>query len=257
MRSRIYAVADADPIGVHLERECILALVDKLSPQGQDECQLIFREIEQRAIDDMKVMEGGLELIRYLKGRGIKIGVLTRNLERNVQFMVDMYQDGIGKLDNSNDEMNKSRTKNEPLFDTIVARDSTTIDKETGEAITIPAKPNPDGILHICKLWNVPSSSVIMVGDSANDDMTAANRANCGGAVLLTQPGGTSLDTDSGYSVGMSDEEVKERTPSLRVESLTELRLCLEELLLGDQNADIEEEKEERRSKKKNVAPPL
>ena len=67
-----------------------------------------------------------------------------------------------------------------------------------------------------------------------NDDIAAANRASCGGAVLLTQPDGSSLDTDSGYAVGYSEEEMRERTPSLRVESLDELKMYLQ-VLLNDQ----------------------
>ena len=68
-----------------------------------------------------------------------------------------------------------------------------------------------------------------MVGDSAADDIVAANRAGCGASVLLVRKGGTQLDTDSGDGVGGDSEvEVQERTPSLVVESLEELRRVLE-----------------------------
>ena len=39
------------------------------------------------------------------------------------------------------------------------------------------------------------------------------------------------MDTDSGYAVGDSEEEILERTPSLVVESLLDLKDCLEAVL--------------------------
>lgn len=219
MRQRIYAVADADSTGKFLERECVLSLAGKLSPEGQEECQLIFNDIERSALDDMSIMPGGAELVQFLAENGLKRAVLTRNLEKNVHPMTEIYRDEISKTDL--DLM-------DPLFHPVIARDTR---MHPNDEEPLKAKPNPDGILHICKVWGCNPSEVIMVGDSANDDMAAANRAGCGGAVLLTQPGGVQLDTDSGYEVGESQEEILERTPSLRVESLFELKICLETFL--------------------------
>ena len=44
---------------------------------------------------------------------------------------------------------------------------------------------------------------------------------------MLLQQGGCQLDTDSGYAVGDSELEIIERTPTLCVESLSELRYCI------------------------------
>ena len=52
------------------------------------------------------------------------------------------------------------------------------------------------------------------------------------------------MDTDSGYGVGDSEEEILERMPSLRVEPLIELKMCPEALLnewdvmVGDEDGD-------------------
>lgn len=35
-------------------------------------------------------------------------------------------------------------------------------------------KPSPQALLHICKTWGVSPSEVIMVGDSAKDDIGEA-----------------------------------------------------------------------------------
>lgn len=198
-------------------------------------CDEIFADIEQRAIDNMKINPGGAELIHFLRENGVRRAVLTRNLERNVSFMSDLYLDEMSAV-----------VGDDPIFHPLVARDTTS---HPDAEEPLKAKPNPDGILHICKVWGCDPSEVMMVGDSANDDMTAANRAGCGGAVLLTQGGGKLLDTDSGYEVGDSEEEILERTPSLRVESLLELKGYFEGWLnegdekKGDQSSMVYESK--------------
>eukprot|EP00956_Cyclotella_meneghiniana_P044078 scaffold300983_cov79-Cyclotella_meneghiniana.AAC.1 len=215
MRRRIYQVADADPVGKDLERTCVLSLAKQLSSEGQMKANDIFADIERRALNDMKLMPGGAELLSFLIENDLRRAVLTRNLEKNVYHMQQLYCDEMEHQDDS-------------LFFPIVARD-TVADPFSDEPLR--AKPHPDGILHVCSLWECNPAEVIMVGDSANDDMTAANRAGCGGAVLLTQPNGGSLDTDSGYKVGDSEEEIMERTPSTTVDSLYQLKMYLQELL--------------------------
>jgi len=220
MRRRVYSVADADSIGKDIERDCVLALAEGLSPEGQEECKIIFSDIEQRALDNMKLMNGGVELVQFLAENGLKRAVLTRNVETSVSFMKDLYLT----------EMNETGAGGDfgSVFHPIVARD--TLSRPSDEK-PLKSKPHPDGILHICNVWGFNPSEVIMVGDNANDDITAANRAGCGGSVLLTQPDGKELDTHSGYEVGESEEDIMERTPSLRVESLLELKACLKALL--------------------------
>lgn len=222
----IYEVADADPIGKDFPRTCVLTLAKELSEGGQLRANEIFADIEQKAIDDMKLMTGGVEMMRFLRDNGLKRAVLTRNLEKNVVYMLRMYLDEL----NLNED---GVAVEDALFHPIIARDTVAHPDATEP---LKAKPNPDGILHVCSIWGCSPSEVIMVGDSANDDIAAANRAGCGGAVLLTQPGGKQLDTDSGYAVGDTEEEIRERTPSLRVESLLDLKECLEMLLEYQEN---------------------
>jgi phosphoglycolate phosphatase len=216
MRQRIYEVVDADPIGKDLEKDCVLEMPQRLTEEGQRKCHEVFLDIEQRAVDNMQLQDGGAELVQFLIESGLKTAVLTRNMEKNVAHMMELYKNEMSIND---DDVT--------IFDPIVAR-NTKANPDDDEPLK--SKPNPDGILHICKLWGCEPSEVIFVGDSANDDMSAANRAGCGGAVLL-QPGGCQLDTDSGYAVGDTEAEIMERTPSLCVESLSELKLCIESVL--------------------------
>ena len=42
-----------------------------------------------------------------------------------------------------------------------------------------PYKPSPAALLHICQQWGVQPEDVVMIGDSARDDVVAGNRAGC------------------------------------------------------------------------------
>lgn len=222
MRQRIYDVVDADPIGKDLEKDCVLAMPQRLTEDGERRCHEIFADIEQRAIDNMQLQDGGAELVQFLIESGLKTAVLTRNMEKNVHHMMELYESEMC--------INNDVT----IFEPIVAR-NTKANPDDDEPLK--SKPDPAGILHICKLWGCDPSDVIFVGDSANDDMSAANRAGCGGAVLL-QPDGCQLDTDSGYAVGDSEAEIMERTPSLCVESLSDLKFCIEAVLKEQEKSD-------------------
>ena len=243
LRRRINAVVDSDPIGQHIERDDFFVMASQLTPAGQEACQCIFADIEQKARDDMKLMPGGAELLQFLQERDMKCAVLTRNREVNVHIMHDMYFSEImlgksSEQEGENKEVEESSCTQQ-LFHTIVARD-TKLHENAKEPLK--SKPEPDGILHICNLWEHDPSEIIMVGDNANDDIMAANRAGCGGSVLLV-PGGKMLDTHSGYHVGDTEEAIRLRTPSLSVESLTELKVHLEELLNEDVDDTMNMEK--------------
>jgi phosphoglycolate phosphatase-like HAD superfamily hydrolase len=240
MRRRVYAVADSDPMGRDLvDRGCVLALADELSPGGREECRVIFDEIARDALECARLMPGGVELVRYLRDAGLRRAVLTRNLEANARIVCDMYLGEMTAIiDGGGGGGGDPRPAADvgPLFHPIIGRDTARSpppgsDDGGGGHPPLRNKPYPDAILHICEVWGCDPTDVIMVGDNANDDIAAANRAGCGGSVLLTQRGGEQLDTHSGYEVGHTEEEMRERTPGLRVESLFELRACLESLL--------------------------
>ncbi len=241
MRRRIYEVADLDPRGGDIvDRGCVLALADELSPGGREECRVIFDEIARDALEGARLMPGGVELVRYLRDAGLRRAVLTRNMEANARIVCDMYLDEITAIvyggGGGGGDPRPADDDAGPLFHPIIGRDTArslppgSDDGGVGHP-PLRNKPYPDAILHICEVWGCDPADVIMVGDNANDDIAAANRAGCGGSVLLTQRDGEQLDTHSGYEVGHTEEEMRERTPGLRVESLFELRACLESLL--------------------------
>lgn len=203
LRRRIYDIADDDCNGAdNHDGGCVLELAETLSPEGRKRARDVFEEIEQKAIDDMTFTDGLVDLCRFLDENGLKRAILTRNVRRSVDAMHDLLLDSEGVSG----------------FYPALARDSTC---ERGEPI--PSKPAPDAILRICSVWGCDPSSVLMVGDSAADDIVAGARAGCGARVLLAE-GGRTRDTDSGNGGPIDEEEARQRTPCITVESLLELR---------------------------------
>lgn len=209
MRKRVYQIADGDANLATLpepqRRGDILELYDRFSDHGQILCKAVFDDIERKALNDMEIMENVGLLCDYLDRKGIPRAVLTRNIQKSVDLM--------------HDKLWKEHSVRE--FYPAVNRETTK--KEGGGPI--PPKPSPDPIWYICNdVWGLRDGArnVIMVGDSAADDIVAASRAGCGGRVLLKYQGET-LDNDSGGGDATSDRDREERKPSLVVNSLGEL----------------------------------
>ena len=213
MRSRIYAIADTDSNFQHKPEEerrgDVLELFHFLSDEGKTQATEVFDDIEARAMRDMTLMDSVGDLCHYLDKRGIKRAVLTRNVEKSVNFMQNKLWE-----EHSAKEffpcVNRETKASEDDFDPL------------------PSKPFPDAILHICKVWECSPENVIMVGDSAADDIAAANRAGCGGRVLL-KFNGESFDNDAGGGDAVTEEDKMEREPSLTVSRLSELLSILQQ----------------------------
>ena len=164
LRRRIYDIADDDCL--EHDGECVLALAERMSPEGKQRAQEVFADIEDKAIQDMAFMDGLADLCKYIDESGLKRAILTRNVRRSVDALHDKLQ------------------KDEDIagFSPALARDSV-----CEEGNPIPPKPAPDAILHICSSWGCEPRNVIMVGDSPADDIVAGYRAGCGAHVLLAE----------------------------------------------------------------------
>ena len=101
--------------------------------------------------------EGACELIRQLHQRGVKLGILTRNAHELALLTLE----AIGLLE---------------CFDpaAILGRESAA------------PKPDPAGLLQLAKLWGVPSSELLMVGDFVYDLQCA--RAAGATSMLVNRP---------------------------------------------------------------------
>ncbi|EEQ28168.1 hypothetical protein McanMca71_005867 [Microsporum canis] len=116
----------------------------------------IVREIERKAMVKQVPQPGLVELMDYLNSKGVKRALCTRNFDGPVNHLI------------------KSHLATH-VFAPIVTRDTP----------NIMPKPDPAGILHIARAWNLEDASdLIMVGDSL-DDMTAGHKAGAATVLLL------------------------------------------------------------------------
>ena len=104
--------------------------------------------VEEAALGEMRLMPGAEEVCAYLDGRGIKRGLVTRNNDRGVAHL----------------HRHHLPPACQPFWPAL-SRDFK------------PYKPDPAALHHICGQWGHELASVIMLGDSAKDDVVSGNRA--------------------------------------------------------------------------------
>lgn len=95
---------------------------------------------EQQLAQAAQAAPGAVDLIRSLSARGCRLGILTRNARSLAQLTLATI--GLGDCFAEAD---------------IIGRDEA------------PPKPDPGGLLHIAKAWQVAPTLLVMVGDYAFD----------------------------------------------------------------------------------------
>jgi HAD superfamily hydrolase (TIGR01549 family) len=141
-------------------------------------------EMEEQALERMRIMPGALELCAMLDAAGIPRALVTRNVSSSVDFF------------------HKTHFSLPPFFPAI-SREWT------------PYKPDPAAIHHIAEHWGVDSSELMMIGDSAKDDVVAGNRA---GAVSVL------IDVEGRYPGRAGDARLGgELRPDYYVDSLQQV----------------------------------
>ncbi|GFR40695.1 hypothetical protein Agub_g1286 [Astrephomene gubernaculifera] len=172
-------------------------ILDVISGWGAEERQRaydIIAEIEEQALRDMALMPGALELCAFLDARGLPRGLITRNVRRSVQY----FHDFLGLVP----------------FSPAITREC-----------EFPYKPSPAALHHIAASWGVPPGQLVMVGDSAKDDVVSGNRAGAI-TVLLDNTGRGGPPLPEGAGEGGLRGEMR---PTHVVSSLFELQQLLEE----------------------------
>jgi HAD superfamily hydrolase (TIGR01549 family) len=111
----------------------------------------IIHEHELRGAKSSTIMEGYKELHEYLKGKGFKIGLQTRNSEPVTAITLDKFN-----LE----------------FDCVLTRDN------------CAPKPMPDGLIKMQNLWNITPEEMIYIGDFLFDLETAKNANSKSGLYL-------------------------------------------------------------------------
>jgi len=145
-------------MGYPPEAEPILELMQKMTQQERNNAERILQVHEDRAVAESVLNPGAKETLAELRRRGILIGILTRNKRDNAVAVAD---------------------KHDLMFDAVVGR-------EEG-----PAKPDPFGVLHLCKQFAIRPPESLVVGDYLFD-LLCAKAANAI-AVLLKNLSGTPI----------------------------------------------------------------
>jgi HAD superfamily hydrolase (TIGR01549 family) len=136
-------------VGIH--EGDILHVIHSWPEDKQAEAFKKIAEIEEEALENLKVMPGAVELCQRLDDAGMPRALVTRN----VMSSVDFFHETAFPL---------------PPFHPSLSREWK------------PYKPDPASLHYIAEHWGVSSSELVMVGDSVKDDVVAGNRA---GAVTI------------------------------------------------------------------------
>ncbi len=126
----------------------VKVLIDKAAPKDCDNLTQVLdtfkAHYEKHATDHIEIYDGILELLKELKQRNIKIGVVTNKFEEAAKIIVNNY---FGDM-----------------FDVIV-----------GERKELNKKPAADMCNYAINLLKVEKEKVLYIGDSEVDIKTAEN----------------------------------------------------------------------------------
>ena len=120
----------------------VLEGISQLSDEQKKRAETILLEHEDRAAQHSKLNEGAKEIIDALRGQGLPLGLLTRNLRKNAELVAAIH--GL-------------------RFDAIV-------DRTDG-----PAKPDEFGVRFLCERFGVKPGETLVVGDFEHDLKCAKN----------------------------------------------------------------------------------
>jgi len=130
----------------------ILEHLDTLSDQEQiDLSHKIIHEHELKGATNSTLMEGYKELHHFLKQKGFKLGLQTRNSTPVTELTLKKF---------------------ELEFDCVFTRDD------------CAPKPKPDGLIKMQNLWDIKPKEMIYIGDFLFDLETAKNANSHSGLYL-------------------------------------------------------------------------
>jgi HAD superfamily hydrolase (TIGR01509 family) len=150
----------------------VLEGISQLTDDQKRHAEIILLEHEERAAQNSKLNEGAKEILNSLRQRNIPVGLLTRNLRKNVELVTAVH--GL-------------------KFDAIV-------DRADG-----PAKPDGFGVQFLCERFRVRPSETLVVGDFEHDLQCAAN-AGAIAVLIRTHPSADKFAHLADFTVDRLDE---------------------------------------------------
>ena len=125
----------------------VLEWLETLDDAARDRAKAAIQEVEREGYNRQLLNPNCEEMLRTLKARDLKLGILTRNTDEGVQTFLDKF--GLRSL-----------------FDATISR------CWTGGA----CKPAPDALLFLAQQWKIAPEQMMMVGDW-KDDIAAGKAA--------------------------------------------------------------------------------
>ena len=130
-----------EALGISKQQD-ILKSIDELPDSEQEAAHDKIRRIERNAMGKMEPQPGLSSLMRFLDTTNLQKGICTRNFKEPVAYLL------------------KTHLKDHHMA-VVLSREFT------------PPKPSPDPLLHICTTMDIDVESCIMVGDGADDIISA------------------------------------------------------------------------------------
>jgi HAD superfamily hydrolase (TIGR01549 family) len=127
-------------MGYPLDAGPILELMEKMTQEKRTQAEKILQTHEDKAVAESTLNDGAKETLEELRGRGILIGILTRNKKENAMAVGDKH--GL-------------------KFDAVVGRDEG------------PVKPDAFGVLYLCRKFGIKPQESLVVGDYLFDLLCA------------------------------------------------------------------------------------
>lgn len=124
-------------IGAPMGRDSLLVLIAAMPEPERARANAILARHEEDAAKNAELNDGVIELLRYVKSRGLKSAVVTRNSGRSTEFVLEKL--GL-------------------FFDRVITRDS-----------GFPLKPDPAALFALAAEFGVSPREVLMVGDFRYD----------------------------------------------------------------------------------------
>ena len=144
----------------------ILVSVQAMSGEDKEKSMAIIEEMEDEANRRLRLQPGVLDVLHFLARRGLVRGLITRNSDKSVRAFLEHVRQLCASAADEYPLFSQ-----QPLFSQVITREFH------------PCKPDPAPILHVCDVWSVDPSDVVMVGDDRVDMM--CGRAAGAATVLL------------------------------------------------------------------------
>lgn len=137
--TRPYLNFDVIRAEIGIEEGPILEALDSMDETGRRRALAILDRFEQEAAENATLHEGAQTTLATLREQGVPIAILTRNVRRWVELVLDRF---------------------ELVVDAIRTREDGVI------------KPSPRGLLYLCEQMDVSPQHSWMVGDHLFDIIT-------------------------------------------------------------------------------------